>query len=49
MNFGHCVLKFNMNFLGTTVTSELVWLIVNNMNYNEAVRMHLTERVPFLE
>ncbi|KYN08201.1 Sulfotransferase 1C4 [Cyphomyrmex costatus] len=34
---------------GTTITRELVWLVANNMNFDEARRKYLLERVPFIE
>ncbi|CAH1972841.1 unnamed protein product [Acanthoscelides obtectus] len=34
---------------GTTWTQEMVWLIVNDLNYDAAARIPLTERSPFLE
>nr|CAI5832060.1 unnamed protein product [Callosobruchus analis] len=34
---------------GTTWTQEMVWLIVNDLNYDAAARVPLTERFPFLE
>ncbi|XP_026687027.1 sulfotransferase 4A1 isoform X2 [Diaphorina citri] len=34
---------------GTTWTQELVWLIANGLNYEEARTTPLTERFPFLE
>ncbi|KAI5697702.1 hypothetical protein M8J75_014422 [Diaphorina citri] len=34
---------------GTTWTQELVWLIANGLNYEEARTRPLTERFPFLE
>ncbi|CAH0701634.1 unnamed protein product [Spodoptera exigua] len=34
---------------GTTWTQELVWLIVNNFNYEKAAEIPLTHRYPFLD
>ncbi|XP_011883396.1 PREDICTED: sulfotransferase 4A1-like isoform X2 [Vollenhovia emeryi] len=34
---------------GTTVTQELVWLVANDMNFEEAYRRHLVERFPLIE
>ncbi|XP_012528038.2 sulfotransferase 1C4 [Monomorium pharaonis] len=34
---------------GTTVTQELVWLVANDMNFDEAHRRYLLERFPFVE
>ncbi|XP_011164502.2 sulfotransferase 1C4 isoform X2 [Solenopsis invicta] len=34
---------------GTTMTQELVWLVANEMNFDEAQRRYLLERFPFLE
>ncbi|XP_039312928.1 sulfotransferase 4A1 [Solenopsis invicta] len=34
---------------GTTMMQELVWLVANEMNFDEANRRSLTERFPFLE
>ncbi|XP_011647911.1 sulfotransferase 1C4-like [Pogonomyrmex barbatus] len=34
---------------GTTVTQELIWLVANDMNFDEARRRHLLERFPFVE
>jgi len=35
--------------LGTTVMQELVWLVANDMNFDEAHRKYLIERFPYLE
>ncbi|XP_049794992.1 luciferin sulfotransferase-like [Schistocerca nitens] len=34
---------------GTTWTQELVWLLMNGLNFEQAKRTHLTDRFPFLE
>ncbi|EFN88432.1 sulfotransferase 4A1 [Harpegnathos saltator] len=34
---------------GTTLTQELVWLVANNMNFDEAGRKSLPDRFPFIE
>ncbi|XP_049943315.1 luciferin sulfotransferase-like [Schistocerca serialis cubense] len=34
---------------GTTWTQELVWLLMNDLNFDLAKRTHLTDRFPFLE
>ncbi|KAJ8722506.1 hypothetical protein PYW07_003686 [Mythimna separata] len=34
---------------GTTWTQELVWLLANNLDYETAAKIPLTERYPFLE
>ncbi|GAB1861332.1 Sulfotransferase 1C4 [Camponotus japonicus] len=34
---------------GTTLTQELIWLVANDMNFDEAYRRPLTERVPFID
>lgn len=34
---------------GTTWTQELIWLVVNDLNYEKAAEIPLTERYPFLE
>ncbi|KAL1494530.1 hypothetical protein ABEB36_010114 [Hypothenemus hampei] len=34
---------------GTTWTQEMVWLLCNNLNYEKAAKIPLTERFPFLE
>ncbi|XP_011883398.1 PREDICTED: sulfotransferase family cytosolic 1B member 1-like [Vollenhovia emeryi] len=34
---------------GTTMTQELVWLIANDMNFEEARRRYLRDRVPFID
>ncbi|XP_011883394.1 PREDICTED: sulfotransferase 4A1-like [Vollenhovia emeryi] len=34
---------------GTTMTQELVWLIANDMNFEEARRRYLRDRFPFIE
>lgn len=34
---------------GTTVMQELIWLVANDMNFEEAHRRHLLERFPFIE
>ncbi|KAM0725184.1 Sulfotransferase 1C4 [Formica fusca] len=34
---------------GTTLTQELVWLVANDLNFNEAHRRTLMERFPFLD
>ncbi|XP_048507706.1 sulfotransferase 1C4 [Athalia rosae] len=34
---------------GTTWTQELVWLICNDLDFDTARKVHLTERFPFLE
>ncbi|XP_011697199.1 PREDICTED: sulfotransferase 1 family member D1-like [Wasmannia auropunctata] len=34
---------------GTTVTQELVWLVANDMNFDEAHRKYLVERFPHIE
>lgn len=35
--------------LGTTWTQEMTWLLANNLNYQKAADVPLTERFPFLE
>ncbi|XP_036150071.1 sulfotransferase 4A1 [Monomorium pharaonis] len=34
---------------GTTMTQELIWLVANDMNFNEAHQRYLLERFPFIE
>ncbi|CAK1545180.1 unnamed protein product [Leptosia nina] len=34
---------------GTTWTQELVWMVANNLDYETAKKVQLTERFPFLE
>ncbi|XP_071644270.1 sulfotransferase 1C4-like [Temnothorax longispinosus] len=34
---------------GTTMTQEIVWLVANDMNFDEAHRRYLVERFPFVE
>ncbi|XP_011706861.1 PREDICTED: sulfotransferase family cytosolic 1B member 1-like [Wasmannia auropunctata] len=34
---------------GTTMTQELIWLVANDMNFDEAYRKYLVERFPFIE
>lgn len=34
---------------GTTWTQEMVWLVNNDLNYEEASRVNLNDRYPFLE
>ena len=34
---------------GTTWTQEMVWLLVNNLNYEKAKQAPLTDRFPFIE
>lgn len=34
---------------GTTLTQELIWLVANDLNFDEAHRRTLLERFPFLE
>lgn len=34
---------------GTTWTQEMVWLLVNNLNFGKARQIPLIERSPFLE
>nr|XP_034840366.1 uncharacterized protein LOC117996417 [Maniola hyperantus] len=34
---------------GTTLTQELVWLLCNNLDYEKAQSINITERFPFLE
>lgn len=34
---------------GTTWTQEMVWLINNDLNYAEAMKVNLNDRYPFLE
>ncbi|XP_071581502.1 sulfotransferase 4A1-like [Temnothorax nylanderi] len=34
---------------GTTVTQELVWLVANDMNFEEALRRPLKDRFPFID
>ncbi|XP_032680628.1 sulfotransferase 1C4-like isoform X2 [Odontomachus brunneus] len=34
---------------GTTLTQELVWLVANDMNFEEARSKHLLDRFPFLD
>ncbi|XP_072745736.1 uncharacterized protein [Anoplolepis gracilipes] len=34
---------------GTTMTQELIWLVANDLNFDEARRRHLTERFPYLD
>lgn len=37
------------NFLGTTWTQEMVWLLGNHLNYEKAKSEELHKRFPFLE
>lgn len=34
---------------GTTWTQEMVWLVNNNLDYEEALNVNLNDRYPFLE
>jgi len=34
---------------GTTLAQELIWLLANDLNFDEAKKRLLTERFPFLE
>ncbi|XP_011684337.1 PREDICTED: sulfotransferase 1C4-like [Wasmannia auropunctata] len=34
---------------GTTVTQELIWLVANDMNFEEALQRTLLERFPFID
>ncbi|XP_036149357.1 sulfotransferase 4A1-like [Monomorium pharaonis] len=34
---------------GTTMTQELIWLVANDMNFNEAHQRYLMRRFPFIE
>lgn len=34
---------------GTTITQELIWLLCNDLNYEEASTTELSRRFPFME
>lgn len=38
-----------MLLLGTTWTEEMVWCLMNNMDYEAAKKTTLDERIPFVE